>query len=158
MSRKVKMIIMAIVAFVVIATVAVIIIMTNSSEKAEGNNIPSTVAATESVTQATDETVDDNELEIIIDDSDNSSVNNNNGSNEKNDVENKPTLGNHKVEVNDEETFVEKTTQSVTTEVKNNADSKEEVTEEPTVDYEQSVEDAINGKGDPIVLPILPVD
>ena len=157
MSSKAKMIIMAIVAFFIIATVAVIIMMTNSGEKAVDNNTPSTAVATESVTQTTNEIVDDNELEIITDEADNADVGNN-SSNEKNDAENKPTAENHKVEINDPETPVEKNTQGVTTQIKDNADSKEETTQEPTIDYEQSIEDAINGKGDSIELPILPVD
>lgn len=169
MSSKAKMIIMAIVAFFIIATVAVIIMMTNSGEKAVENNTPSTAVATESVTQTANETVDDNELEIITDEADNADVSNNNSasnnnrvsnnsSNEKNDAENKSTAENQKTEINEAETPVEKNTQGATTQIKDNAGSKEETKQEPTIDYEQSVEDAINGNGDAIELPILPVD
>lgn len=146
---KAKTIIAVIVAFILIATIAVVIIMTHNSGEEMDNNLPSTVA-TESASQSASETLDDNELEIFIDNAD---APRDDISDVNNASENKTTEENS--ENNGTSEFLDdENTQKTTSEVK----AESNLAEESTVDFEQAIEDALSGEGEPIVLPMVPVD
>lgn len=148
MKNVFKVIIAVVVAFVLVATIAVIIIMkSNSGEKAD-SNMPST-AVTESATQTTSETLDDDELEVFIDNAD---ASRNDVSGVTNSAENKPSEEKSE-EVSNTDTYDDKNTQKTESTVEEASKAEEE-----TVDVNQAIEDALSGKGDPIELPILPVD